>query len=183
MSVRIDLHERTRVLGRSLSRAPKSTVSRVEPGSRVRRVLPLLRAREEGGALVEIALTLPMLLALLTAICAFGIGFNNDLTLTSAVGAGAQELQLIRTTTSDPCADTLAAIEGAAPSLHGASINLTLTMNTTTVTGPTCSGYQSNQAPGTPVTVSATYPCALPIYGTTFSNACQLSAKVTEFEY
>jgi Flp pilus assembly protein TadG len=142
-----------------------------------------LRASEEGSALVEIALTLPMLLAVVTAICAFGVGFNNELTLTSAVGAGAQELQLIRLTTSDPCADTLAAIEAAAPSLHGASINLKITMNVTTVTGSSCPGDESDLGPGDPVTVSATYPCALPIYGTAFSNACQLSAKVTEYEY
>jgi Flp pilus assembly protein TadG len=124
-----------------------------------------------------------MLLVLLTAIAAFGVGFNNELTLTSAVGAGAQYLQLIRTRTTDPCADTLTAMENAAPNLTPSSISLTITMDGTTVTGSTCAGDQTDLIQGQPVTVSATYPCALPIYGTTFSTACQLSAKVSEFEY
>jgi Flp pilus assembly protein TadG len=72
-----------------------------------RHVRALLRKGEEGSALVEIALTMPMLLMVMTAICTFAIGFNNQLTLTSAVGSGAQYLQLIRTTTTDPCQDTL----------------------------------------------------------------------------
>ena len=143
----------------------------------------LLSGGSQGSVLVEIALVLPMLLAVLTAICAFGVAFNNALSLTSAVGLGAQQLQLIRTTTSDPCADTLSAIKAAAPSLQGSSINLSITMNGTTVTGSSCSGDQSDLVAGGPVTVSATYACALPIYGTTFSKACQLSAKVTEYEY
>jgi Flp pilus assembly protein TadG len=133
--------------------------------------------------LVEIALVLPILLAIVTAICAFGVAFNNQLTLTSAVGAGAQYLQLIRTSTTDPCASTLTAMENAAPNLTPSSISLTITMDGTTVTGDTCAGDQSDLVQGQPVTVSATYPCALPIYGSSFSTACQLSAKVTEYEY
>jgi Flp pilus assembly protein TadG len=147
------------------------------------RVRTLLRGGEEGSALVEIALTMPMLLAVLTAICTFGVGFNNELTLTSAVGAGAQYLQLIRTTTSDPCADTLTAIENAAPNLTPSSITLSFNLNGTQVSGNSCSGDQSYLVEGEPVTVTAKYPCALSVYGTKFTNACQLSAKVTEYEY
>jgi Flp pilus assembly protein TadG len=148
-----------------------------------RRVRALLRKGEEGSALVEIALTLPMLLGVLTAICTFGVGFNNQLTLTSAVGAGAQHLALIRTTTSDPCADTLAAIEGAAPNLTPASISLSFSLNGTNVSGTSCTGDQQYLVQGEPVTVTAKYPCALAVYGTKFTNACQLTAKVTEYEY
>ena len=139
--------------------------------------------REEGSALVEIALILPALLALITAMCTFGVAFSNELTLTNAVGAGAQYLQLIRTSTSDPCADTLTAIEGAAPNLKASSISLSFSLNGTTVTGNSCPGDQSYLVQGEPITVSATYPCALAIYGTKFTNACQLSAKVSEYEY
>jgi Flp pilus assembly protein TadG len=147
----------------------------------------LLRKGEEGSVLVEIALLAPILLGMITAIATFAIGFNNQLTLTSAVGAGAQNLQLIRTTTSDPCADTMTAIQNAAPGLTPATISLSLTLNGTVVTGSSCPGAQADIAQGQPVTVAATYPCVLSImpmgYGTNFVSNCQLAAKVTEYEY
>jgi Flp pilus assembly protein TadG len=146
-------------------------------------VRALLGGGSQGVSLVEFALVLPVLLAVITGIFALGITFNNYLTLTSAVGAGAQQLQLIRTTTSDPCADTLSAIESAAPGLRGGSINLSITMNGSTFTGSSCSGDQSDLVAGQPVTVSATYACSLAIYGRALSNNCRLLANVTEFEY
>jgi len=148
-----------------------------------RRLRSLLHGGQEGSALVEIALIMPMILGLLTAIFTFAIGFNNQLTLTSAVGAGAQYLQLIRTTTTDPCKDTLTAIQNAAQTLTPGSISLSFSFNGTAVTGNSCPGDQVDLAQGQPVTVSATYPCVLMIYGTKFTNTCQLSAKVTEYEY
>jgi hypothetical protein len=126
---------------------------------------------------------MPMLLMVMTAICTFAIGFNNQLTLTSAVGAGAQHLQLIRTTTFDPCADTLTAIENAAPGLAPSKIGLSFNLNGTTVSGNSCSGNQAYLAQGQPVTVTAKYPCTLAIYGTRFASGCQLSASATEYEY
>lgn len=184
MKIKIDSHgEGTRKLRRN--RAHESTSLRVEPRSIGRWVRALLHRNEEGGALVEIALVTPVLMALVTGICSFAIGFNNQLTLTSAVGAGAQYLQLIRTTTTDPCADTLTAIEAAAPSLKGTSIALTVTMNgvTPSQSGNSCAGSQTDLLSGQPITVAATYPCSLAIYGTAFTNKCQLSAKVSEYEY
>lgn len=188
MTVQIDPHGQAMALRRALRRAAKSREFPVplESGpirSIVRRVRALLRTSDQGSALVEIALVMPMLLAVITAICAFAIAFNNQLTLTSAVGSGAQYLQLIRLTTTNPCADTLTAIENAAPNLTPGSINLTFSFNGTQVTSNSCAGDQSYLVQGQSVTVSATYPCALPIYGSTFTNGCQLSAKVTEYEY
>jgi Flp pilus assembly protein TadG len=184
MKIQIGSHgEGTRKLRKN--RAHESTSLRVEPRSIGRWVRALLHRNEEGGALVEIALVTPVLMALVTGICSFAIGFNNQLTLTSAVGAGAQYLQLIRTTTTDPCADTLTAIEAAAPSLKGTSIALTVTMNgvTPSQSGNSCAGSQTDLLSGQPITVAATYPCSLAIYGTAFTNKCQLSAKVSEYEY
>lgn len=153
-------------------------------GLSVRRLVGALhRNDEDGSALVEIALTMPILLMVMTAICTFAIGFNNQLTLTSAVGSGAQYLQLIRTTTSDPCQDTLNAITAAAPSLTASSISLSFNLNGTQVSGSSCSGDQTYLTQGQPVTVTAKYPCALAIYATKFATGCQLSASVTEYEY
>jgi Flp pilus assembly protein TadG len=164
---------------------------RVEPRFIGRWVRALLHRNEEGSALVEIALVTPVLMAVITGICSFAVGFNNQLTLTSAVGAGAQYLQVIRSTTSDPCADALTAIKAAAPSLKASSIQLSLAITSITTTGTTsttetgnsCTSGAALLTPQEPVTVSATYPCALAIYGTTFTNKCQLSAQVTEYEY
>lgn len=140
---------------------------------------------EEGNAMIETALVLPMLLGVLTAILGFGVGFNNNLTLTSAVGSGAQHVQLLRTTTTDPCLDAFTAISSAAPSLNSSKIALTYSFNGTPVTPVlnSCAGDQTLLVSGQPVTVTAKYPCAPPIYGTTLSSTCQLSATVTEYEY
>lgn len=162
-----------------------ATALKVEGDSRsVRRWFgKMLLTGEEGAALIETAISLPILLGVVTGICSFGIGFNNQLALTTAVGAGAQHLQLIRTTTSDPCADAFTALKAAAPQLTSANITLTLDLNGTSVSGTSCAGDQTDLVQGAPVTVTAKYPCALSIYGTSFTNACQLSAKVTEYEY
>ena len=58
--------------------------------------------REDGQALVEFALVLPVLLVLVTAILQFGLLFNNYITLTDAVRSGARSLALGRGL-SDPC--------------------------------------------------------------------------------
>jgi len=149
----------------------------------IRRCTALLGKQCDGGALVEVALTFPILLMVLSGVCAFGLAFNNELTLTNAVGAGAQYLQLIRSTTTDPCADTLNAIEAAAPYLKSTNLTLTLNMNGVSVTANSCSGDQTDLVQGSPITVTATYPCALPVYAMGFTQACQLTAKVSEYEY
>jgi Flp pilus assembly protein TadG len=151
---------------------------------RANMLLRRLRFRgEEGNALVELALVLPVFLALLTGIFSLGLMLSNQLTLTQATGSGGQRLQQLRTTTTDPCADTLSAIKSAAPSLNGSNIGLSLTLNGTKVSGSSCSGDQSYLAEGTAVTVSTTYPCSLAVYGTKFASGCQLTAQVTEYEY
>lgn len=172
-----------------LIRRAESTGKVARPRRLKRRAFAFLRTGEEGSALVEIALTVPILMAVITGICTFAIGFNNQLTLTSAVGAGAQYLQLIRTSSTNPCADTLAAIENAAPSLTPANISLSFSLDGVPVTGNSCPGDQVDLVQGEPVTVTAKYPCVLsimspgPAYGWNFVSSCQLSAKVTEYEY
>jgi len=140
---------------------------------------------EEGNAMIETALVLPMLLGIITAIFGFGIGYNNQLTLTSAVGSSAQRLQLLRNTTTDPCLDAFTAITSAAPGLNSSKITMTYSFNGTAVTPVqnSCSGEQTLLVSGQPVTVTAKYPCAPPVYGATLSSSCQLSATVTEYEY
>ena len=145
--------------------------------------LPLRLLRDAAGStLLEVAISLPVLLMVFTGIFAFAAAYNNEIVLTQGVGAGGEYLQLIRTTTSDPCADTLTAIKGAAPNLNSSNITMTITMNGVVESGSSCSGAQTNLVAGTAVTVKATYPCKLPVYAVTFPS-CTLNAQVTEYEY
>lgn len=146
-----------------------------------------LRGREDGQAAVEMALVIPAFMFVLVGMLVFGIYFNNYLSLTNAVGIGAARLQQIRTTTTDPCADTYNAITGAAPSLVPGNIGLTLNLNGgSNVNGNTCAGQAAVLAnmQGDPVKVTATYPCTLVVVGVNFgSTICPMSASLTVFEY
>jgi Flp pilus assembly protein TadG len=145
---------------------------------------------EQGGPLVEFALVLPLMLVVITGTFAFGLALANDVSLTQATGLGAQYLQTIRSTATDPCANTLSAIESAAPNLKSSDITISVSINGgTAYSGPSCTGalssFQSSQ--GDPITISTTYPCSLLIYvlpyGSAIGRSCTLSAKVTEYEY
>lgn len=185
MKILSGLCKQARMLTRGLSclMAARSESDAPRPiGGRTRRVL----ARgEEGGALIEIALTVPVLLGVLTGIITFGIAYSNQLTLTQAVGAAGQYLAQIRTSTTDPCADAFTALKNAAPGLKSANINMVVTINgtTPTQTSESCKGSQTLMVQGTPVSVYATYPCGLAVYGANLGSSCQLTAKVTEYEY
>jgi Flp pilus assembly protein TadG len=162
--------------------ASDATVNaRSKSGSRFVRLL----ASEDGGPLIEFAFVLPLMMICLTGIFTFGIAIYNALVLTQATGTGAQYLQTIRTTATDPCANTFSAITTAAPNLNSSNITLTLSINNgTATTAKTCTGQLTalQGASGEPVTVSTTYPCTLVVYGLNLGG-CQLKANVTEYEY
>src|ERR1035441_5536514 len=155
--------------------------------SRGDRVRACLRGKEEGQAAIEMALVLPVLMLVVVGILMFGLFYNNYLSLTNAVGIAAQHLQQIRTTTTDPCADTYTALTGAAPNLVPGNIWLTLNLNGgSNVSGNTCTGQASVLAnlQRDPVQVTATYPCSLVVVGIDFgSGICPMKASTTVFEY
>jgi Flp pilus assembly protein TadG len=189
MKFQIDFDRIARSLRRAVNRASTATEAHPETRSPGRRRRALLRRGEHGQSMVEFALVTPAMLAVITAIFTFALAFYTQMTLTNAVSAAAMDLQTIRQTTSNPCADTLTAIEAAAPTLTAANIGLTVTINGTVEAGHTCAGATSvlQAAQSEPVTVAATYPCFLSImntgYGAKFISSCQLSAKVTVYEY
>lgn len=156
-----------------------------------RAIMPVQRQRrgvrfrgEDGNALIEIAMVMPVFLAFITGIGSFAIALSNQIILIQATGSGGQYLQEIRTSTTNPCKDTFTAIENASPSLASANIGLTLTMDgNTPINATTCSGKQTQLVQGSAVTVATTYPCSLSVYGIKFLTSCQLSASVTEYEY
>ena len=138
---------------------------------------------DDGQAVAEMAIMAPMLLGLMLAIYQCGIAFSNQLLLTQAVDASTRQLQQIRLTTKDPCADAFKAMTNAAPSLVPSQITLTLTMNGNPgVSGTTCSGDQTQLVQGGSAEVQATYPYSLSFLGLTAASG-KFTAVSTELEY
>ncbi len=172
---------------RSLNRAPEARQPGVDAPPPGRRILALLRIGERGSALVEMALIMPMLLVLTTGIFVFGIAMNNYVQLTNAVSVGARTLAINAQLTTDPCAVASSAIEAAAPGLSSSKLVFSYTMNGTAYSGTSCSsssvdtGAAGNLASGTTVTVTATYPLNLSVFGTQMSPSnAVLQATSTE---
>ena len=154
----------------------------------VERVRARLRTSEQtGSSLVEFVLVLPILFALVTGICAFGLALNNYLMLTDGVAIGARLLAVSRGQTTDPCATTATAVSNASPLLYPSNISFTFVLNGTPYTGASCSssstttGAAGNLVQGQPAQVTATYPCSLAVYGVNMgSGSCSVMAQTTE---
>lgn len=149
-----------------------------------KRVPACLRRRNEGNALVEFALVLPVLTLILMGIFVVGIIFNQQMVLTHAVGTGADLLQQLSSNAplgsgTDPCALATAQIDAASAGvLVPGNINITYTFNGHTVGPTSCVGDLDTTPDGTQggaLTVSATYTCNFIVVGYHASN-CTLSA-------
>jgi Flp pilus assembly protein TadG len=141
---------------------------------------------EQGQALVEMALLLPILLLVVTAIFTFGLAFNNYVMLTEATSVGARALAISRGQTTDPCATASAAVYTAAPLLVASNLSFTLVLNGTSYTGTSCSsgssttGAAGNLVQGDNAVLTVTYPCSLGVYGANYAPNCSLRAQMTE---
>ena len=80
-------------------------VASPHPGTRCAGLkrLARLRGEDDGVAMVEFALVLPLLLMLVTGIIQFGLVFNTYINLSDAVRIGARSISLGRGAASDPC--------------------------------------------------------------------------------
>jgi Flp pilus assembly protein TadG len=106
---------------------------------------------ERGQTMTEFALVLPILVVLLFGIIQFGIAFNNYVTLTDAVRAGARKAAVSRNA-SDPSGACKAQVLGAAGSLDTTELAKNLSCT-------------SSWASGSDVTVSADYPYDISLMG------------------
>lgn len=102
---------------------------------------------ERGQTMTEFALVLPILIVLLLGIVQFGIAFNNYVTLTDAVRAGAR-LAAVSRSSSDPVGDCRARVLAAADNLKRSELEPTITCTST-------------WTPGSDVTVHADYPYSI----------------------
>ena len=113
------------------------------------RLKDLLTSHNEGGALVETALVVPIMLTLITGMASFGIALNNYLLLSHAAAVGARYLAInqgnfTNGTTTNPCAMAATQIQAAAVGIAASqlsySITLTPTANGTATTYTSSSG-------------------------------------------
>lgn len=161
--------------------------------SLVSRVRRFFHSDNEGGALVEMAVTLPLIMLVMTGIFSFSMALYQKLQLAEAVSAAGRQLAVDRGS-HDPCADVTAAIDSGAPGLSQATLNqgLVIIINGKTETSPTsCPGSGTtgantdlNSAQGDPVEVQVTYPTTLSVVniwggGSNFGSV-NLISQVTE---
>ena len=125
------------------------------------------RARNERGqTMTEFAVVLPVLVLVLFAILQLGIAFNNFLTLTDAVRAGARTGAVSRRA-ADPVGATVTRVRTAGGDLKQPSLNVTVT---------------STWQPGADVTVRATYPYSISLFGLVVKSGNLVSQVVERVE-
>ncbi len=139
--------------------------------SLVARVRRFIHADSEGNALVEMAVTLPLIMLIMTGIFSFSMALYQKLQLAEAVAAAGRQLAVDRGS-HDPCADVMNAIYNGAPGLSQTTLNkgVVVTINGTTEPSGTCPGSGTtganddlNGAQGKNVQVQATYPITLSV--------------------
>jgi Flp pilus assembly protein TadG len=114
--------------------------------------MPLIKPKEKldnqrGQTMAELALVLPVLLVLLLGIAQFGVTFNNYVSLTDAVRAGARKAAVSRAL-PNPAGACQAQVLASSGSLNHTEVSRNLS----------CS---STWAPGADVTVTADYPYSI----------------------
>jgi len=106
---------------------------------------------QQGQSMTEFALVLPILALLLFGVIQFGLVFNNYLTLTDAVRAGARKAAVGRRL-PDPPGAAETAVRDAATDLKQSDLNVSVTVSP---------GWD----PGAEATVSANYPFQISLLG------------------
>lgn len=113
--------------------------------------------------MAEFAIVLPVLMLVVFAVIQFGILFNNFVALTDAVRAGARTAAVSRTA-ADPVGAVVQRVQSATGDLNQANLTVTVT-----------SGWQH----GDDVTVAATYPYSINLFGLVV-QAGNLKSSTTE---
>lgn len=137
---------------------------------------PLVRGGERGGALVEMAIALPVMMLLITAVVSFGLLLSSYLVVSHAVDVGARNLALSRGASTNPCSDAVTVIQNSAPTLAASSLTYTFKIGADTFSGSStgfsgtdsssCSQLGvSDMVAGDTATVTVSFPMQLAVYG------------------
>ena len=119
---------------------------------------------ERGQTMVEFALALPLICILLFGVVQFGIVYNNYITLTDAVRAGARKAAVSRSAV-DPVGATKTAVVNSGSNISIANGDITVS---------------SDWQPGHDVTVTAKYPYTIDLLGVITVKTGQLTSTTTE---
>jgi Flp pilus assembly protein TadG len=138
-----------------------------------------LAKTSEGGALVEFAMVLPMMMVVVTGIFFLGIALTLYLQLTNATDIGARLLSVSRGQTTDPCNTASVAVKAAAPNLSASGLTFTYVLDGQSYSGTTCTAGAAYLVQGTSAQLKVTYPVHLGIYGLGW-NTITLNAQTTE---
>src|SRR5215207_5233335 len=118
---------------------------------------------QHGQSMTEFALVLPLLALLLFGVIQFGIAFNNYITLTDAVRAGARKGAVGRHL-QNPQAAFDQSVRNAATDLKSSDLQISIS---------------SSWTQGSDVTVTATYPYTINLLGVVMKSG-RLSSSTTE---
>jgi Flp pilus assembly protein TadG len=118
---------------------------------------------EKGQTMAEFAIVLPVLCLVFFGIFQFGVLFNNYVTLTDAVRAGARTAAVSRDD-ADPVGAATTSVRNSGADLNQANLNVTVT---------------SSWTAGSDVTVTATYPYSISLLGLVVTSGTLIS-KTTE---
>jgi Flp pilus assembly protein TadG len=150
----------------------------------VRKLRATLNSDNEGSALVEMGIALPVILVLMTGIFSFSIALYQKLQLAESVSNAGRMIAVDRGD-SDPCQTATSAIYAAAPGLSKSNISVTYVLGGVNygagVTScPGSSGAaNANMTAGGSAQIIATYPCSLQVYGVKYAS-CNMASQITE---
>ena len=131
---------------------------------------------ERGQAVTEFAVILPVLMMVLFAIFQFGVVFNNYIQVTSAAREGARKGAVSRSAGSCSTVQSAAvtAAEAAAPGLNWSQSGAGVTVT------DTCTNNAVQQ--GTDLTVTASYPWSVQIFGQSLVSGTLTSTTTMRVE-
>jgi Flp pilus assembly protein TadG len=158
---------------------PGSENSTLKIHSIIKRLRESLAHHEQGGALVETAVSMPIILLVMTGIFSFSVALHQKLALAEAVAAGGRVLAVERGDT-DPCQKATDAIYAAAPTLNKSNLKISYVLDGAAVgSNVTTCPDNPNMTPGRAAQITATYPIAVSIYGKSFGNL-SLQTQISE---
>jgi len=143
---------------------------------------------EEGGALVEFAVTIPLMMTVLTGTASFSLALYYLQQLGNATSTATMLVGAEQGLTSDPCATAVTSIQDSLPGWKASNLTYTMVITdssgTTHTYGPTagssfsCTAGASELAPNEPVTLTVSFAYSwLPVYQ--FSPSSALTSSDT----